>query len=245
MRAAVIIFILFTAISATASAQQKGGKTLPKPASTGGQWTPLQPGSQPAPAKTVSPKMTIGQMKTAIEQSGNSPLYVKDVLKKKFKLDTIIVRRTWGFLGLADSLAYHGKINKVYGPYDKGKFLVQILAKNPNMFNHIGQIYLDTSVFAPKVADSVATSIINRVKEGSASFEDLAVTYSMGGESATQGDLGWIAVGAMIPEIEKELKKRKKGEIFKVWTAAGLHIIRKTDDPEEKDGYALMMRIFL
>lgn len=184
-------------------------------------------------------------MKAAIEASGNGPLYVKDVLKKKFKLDTIIVRRTWGFIGLADSLAYHGQINKVYGPYDKGKFLVQILAKNPNLFNHIGQIYIDTAILMPKVADSLADKIMQRIKEGSTSFGDMAVTWSMGGEAATRGDMGWIAMGAMIPEIEKELKKRKKGEIFKIWTKAGLHIIRKTDDPEEKDGYALMMRIFL
>jgi hypothetical protein len=71
---------------------------------------------------------SMSQLKTDIEKSGNSPLYVKDVLKKKFKLDTVPVLRTSNFRGLADSLAYHGKIGKVYGPYEKGKILVQILA---------------------------------------------------------------------------------------------------------------------
>ncbi|MBO9633857.1 MAG: peptidylprolyl isomerase [Chitinophagaceae bacterium] len=228
------IFLLLLIITGTMALGQK-----PK---APGQWKP----AGNTTAKPVPPgKMTIAQMKTAIEQSGNGPLYVKDVLKKKFKLDTIIVRRTWGFLGLADSLAYHGEINKVYGPYDKGKFLVQVLAKNPNLFNHIGQIYIDTAVLMPKVADSLADNIMQRIREGSTSFEEMAVLWSMGGEAATRGDIGWVAMGAMIPEIEKELKKRKKGEIFKVWTKAGLHIIRKTDNPEEKDGYALMMRIFL
>lgn len=229
------IFLVLLIITGTVVLGQK-----PK---ASGQWKPA--GTTAAKPATTPAKMTIAQMKTAIEQSGNGPLYVKDVLKKKFKLDTIIVRRTWGFLGLADSLAYHGEINKVYGPYDKGKFLVQILAKNPNLFNHIGQIYIDTAVLMPKVADSLADNIMQKIREGSSSFEDMAVLWSMGGEAATRGDIGWVAMGAMIPEIEKELKKRKKGEIFKVWTKAGLHIIRKTENPEEKDGYALMMRIFL
>lgn len=190
-------------------------------------------------------KMTVAQIKSSLEKSGNGPLFVKDVLRKPFKLDTIIVRRSSGFVGLADSLAYHGQINKVYGPYGKEKFLVQILAQNPNMFNHVGQIFIDTSVFTLRVADSLGKLIISRIREGSTTFEDMAVTYSMGGEVATRGDIGWIAAGAMIPEIEKELKKRKKGDIFGVWTKAGLHIIRKTDDPEDRPGYALMMRIFL
>lgn len=236
-----LLFFLALFITLFAIAQQK--PPVSKPAKPAGQ---QKTGAGIDPVMGIPPsKMTIAQMKTAIEQSGNGPLYVKDVLKKQFKLDTIIVRRTWGFLGLADSLAFHGKVNKVYGPYDKGKFLVQILAKNPNMFNHIGQIFLDTSVFAPKVADSLGNVIIQKIRNGSATFEDMAVVWSMGGEAATRGDIGWVAVGAMIPEIEKELKKKKKGDIFSVWTKAGLHIIRKTDDPEEKDGYALMMRIFL
>ncbi|RZS66980.1 PPIC-type PPIASE domain-containing protein [Pseudobacter ginsenosidimutans] len=232
-----IPFFLFLIIGSVVLGQQK------PPASKAGQ---QKAGARVDPVMGIPPsKMTMAQMKTAIEQSGNGPLYVKDVLKKKFKLDTIIVRRTWGFLGLADSLAFHGKVNKVYGPYDKGKFLVQILAKNPNMFNHIGQIFIDTSVFAPKVADSLGNVIMDKIRNGSTTFEEMAVIWSMGGEAATRGDIGWVAIGAMIPEIEKELRKKKKGDIFSVWTKAGLHIIRKTDDPEEKDGYALMMRIFL
>jgi hypothetical protein len=188
---------------------------------------------------------TMSQLKADIEKSGNSPLYVKDVLKKKFKLDTVPILRTSNFRGLPDSLAYHGKVGKVYGPYEKGKILVQILAKAPNTFNHVGQIFLDISVFTRHFADSLADNIISRIEAHTATFEDMAQTYSMGGEAATKGDLGWIARGGMIPQIEEELNKRKKGDVFKVWTPNGVHIIRKTDDPKEDAGYALMMRIFL
>lgn len=188
---------------------------------------------------------SISQLKIDIEKSGNSPLYVKDVLKKKFKLDTVPVLRTSNFRGLADSLAYHGKIGKVYGPYEKGKILVQILAKSPGTFNHVGQIFLDISVFTRHFADSLADNIISRIKTGSTTFEQMAQAYSMGGEAATKGDLGWVAKGGMIPQIEEEIDQRKKGDVFKIWTPNGLHIIRKTDDPRKDTGYALMMRIFL
>jgi hypothetical protein len=169
---------------------------------------------------------------------------VKDVLKKKFVIDTVPVMHIGNFGGLPDSLAYHGKVGKVYGPYDRGKVLVQILGKAPNTFNRIGQIFLDTAVFSRKFSDSLANSIISRIQTGSATFEQMAQTYSMGGEAAIKGDLGWVAAGAMKPAIEREISKRKKGDVFKVWSSTGLHIIKKADTKQD-NGFALMMRVFL
>src|ERR1700748_1621499 len=81
-------------------------------------------------------KMTVAQIKTELEKSNNSPLYAKEVLKKKFKIDTVTVTRTIVFVSLADSLAYKGQLKKVYGPYGPqgSKFLVQVLARAPNTF---------------------------------------------------------------------------------------------------------------
>ncbi|MGZ5135404.1 MAG: peptidylprolyl isomerase, partial [Flavitalea sp.] len=193
----------------------------------------------------VGQKKSISQIKLDIENSSNSPLYVKDVLKKKFKIDTVTILSTSFFKGIFDSIGYHGKIGKVYGPYAKGKVLMQVLAKAPGSFNRVSQIFLDTSVFSIRFADSLANNIIQKVQNGQTSFEEMAQIYSMGGEGLTKGDLGWIAVGAMLPPLEKELVKRKKGEIFKVWTGTGLHIIRKSENPKKDHGYALIMRVFL
>ena len=193
----------------------------------------------------LAQKKTISQIKLEIEKSANSPLYVKDVLKKKFKIDTVAIVRTSGFSSLFDSLGYHGKVGKVYGPYAKGKVLVQVLAKAPGSFNRVSQIFLDTSVFSRRFADSLANNIIQKVQTNESTFEEMAQTYSMGGEGSTKGDLGWIAVGALLPPLEKELAKRKKGEIFKVWTANGVHIMRKSENTKQDHGFALLMRIFL
>jgi hypothetical protein len=190
---------------------------------------------------------TIAGIKTELEKSPNSPLYVKDILKKKFKLDTVIVTRTKNFNGVADSLAYKGIIKKVYGPFNlQGqKFLVQILARLPNTFYKISQIFIDTAVFRYRIADSIGNSILNKLKNNQDSFEHLCQTYSMGGESITKGDLGWVARGSILPAIDKQLARSKKGDVFMVWSANGLHIIKLTEGPKQDNGVALMMRIFL
>ena len=190
---------------------------------------------------------TITQIKAEIEKSTNSPLYVKDILKKKFKLDTVMVTRTTHFNSLADSLAYRGILKKVYGPFNMQgqKFLVQILARLPNTFYRISQIFIDTTVFRYRIADSLGNSIVNKVKNHQDSFEHLAQTYSMGGESATKGDLGWVAKGSILPAIDKQLSKSKKGDVFMFWSANGVHIIKLTEVPRQDNGVALMMRIFL
>jgi hypothetical protein len=190
---------------------------------------------------------TIAEIKTDIEKSTNSPLYVKDVLKKKFKLDTVMVTRTTHFNNLADSLAYRGELKKVYGPFNMGgkKFLVQILARLPNTFYRISQIFIDTSVFRYRTADSLGKSIVSRLNNGEDSFENLSQTYSMGGESATKGDLGWVAKGSILPAMDRQLSKSRKGDVFMVWSGSGVHIIKLTDGPKQDNGVALMMQIFL
>jgi hypothetical protein len=190
-------------------------------------------------------KKTVAQLKSELEKSTNPPLYVKDVLKKQFILDTVFIFSTTQFGGIRDSLAYRGKVGKVYGPYDKGKVLVQILAKSMGSFNRVSQIFLDTSIYTKRFADSLSISIMKRVNTGAASFEDMVMTYSTGPELAKKGDLGWLAAGSMLPAIEKEMSKRKKGEIFKVWTASGVHILQKTQNPKQDIAAALIMRILL
>ena len=190
-------------------------------------------------------KMSIAQMKKALDSSTNGPLYAKTVLKKQIVIDTIVIQSLSRFQGVVDSLAYHGKVGKTYGPFAKGKVLVQILAKAPNTFNHVGQIFLDTSVFSKRFADSLATDIIKRIQSGQASFADMAVTYSMGGEGLVKGDLGWMAAGTMQPQIESSFAKIRKGDLFKIWSKNGLHIVRKMDESKQAPGFVLIMKVLL
>lgn len=195
----------------------------------------------------VSVPTTIPRIKAALEESPNPILYAKQILRKRFRIDTIIVGKTRHFDGLADSLAYNGKEKKVYGPYGPkgGKFLVQILSKAPNQFYHVGQIFIDTATFRKRLADSIGDVVLKKIANGSATFEEMAEAYSMGGEAPLKGDLGWIARGMLMPTVEHEMIVRKKGEVFKVWTRAGLHIMKKLDDPKQDTGFALVLQVFL
>ena len=119
--------------------------------------------------------MTVATIKDSLKRTSNPPLFVKDVLKKGFRLDTVIVTRTDHFNNLADSLAYTGKIKKVYGPYtQEGKrFLIQILAKLPNTFYHVSQIFIDTSVFRKRIADSIGSVILTKLNHKTDDFVHL------------------------------------------------------------------------
>jgi PPIC-type PPIASE domain len=214
----------------------------------GAQPPATQPPASPATTRQASaPSMTMRQIKEGLEKSPNPILYAKQVLNKHFKIDTVTITQTLHFGGLADSLAYHGKVGKVYGPYGSkdARYLVQVLSKAPNEFYHISQIFIDTSFFTYRIADSIGNVILQKLKNGSATFEDMAKTYALGRDAAAGGDMGWIARGAMFPVIEHEVIAHKKGEAFKLWTRAGLNIIRKDDDPKQDTGFTLMMQVFL
>ena len=189
---------------------------------------------------------SLAEIKRILDTTKNPLGYVKFVLKKKFYIDTIAVVSTANFLGKADSLAYNGKLGKVYGPFKKENILVKILMKAPNTFYHVKHILLDTSVYRPHFAEGLADSIIFKIRSGIASFSTLASIYSAdNGSSGKGGDLGWFVRGVMLPQLDAELVKHKKGDFFKVWSKSGLHIVEIADNPKQDVGYALLLRVIL
>ena len=195
---------------------------------------------------TLAKTQSTAQIKKELDTTRDPIGYVKYKLKKKYKIDTVTVMSTTSFLSLADSLAYKGKIGKVYGPFKGANYLIKVLAKVPNTFYHVSHILLDTSTFSRKFADSLAGNIITKIKTDSSTFSSMARTYSADNASAAKGgDLGWFIRGAMLPQLDEAIAAHKKGEIFKVWTPAGLHVVTITDNPKKDHGFALLLRVFL
>ena len=189
---------------------------------------------------------TIAQIKKILDTTQNPIGFVKYVLRKKYFIDTVTVVSTQQFMGKADSLAYHGKVGKTYGPFKKENILVKILVKAPNTFYHIKHILLDTSVFDKNFAETKAGEIIGKINSGASTFAAQAGIYSADTESAAKGgDLGWFIKGVMLPQLDKEMVKHKKGDMFKVWSPSGLHIVTVADNPKEDTGYALLLRVIL
>jgi hypothetical protein len=189
---------------------------------------------------------TISQIKKELETTTDPFGYVKFKLKKKYKIDSIVVVSTSNFMGIADSIVYKGKVGKVYGPFKKANYLIKLLFKAPNTFYHIQHIVLDTGVYKPNFAEKLSDSIIAKINNQTTTFSKMASTYSADYASASKGgDLGWFVKGIMLPQLDAELVKRKKGELFKVWTDAGLHIVRIVDNPKKDTGYGLLLRVIL
>ena len=188
------------------------------------------------------------QLKKELDTTSDIIHYIKYKLKKPYKIDTIQVISTTSFEGTPDSLAYFGKVGKVYGPYKgrNGSYLIKILQKAPNAFYHVSHILLDTSVFSTKFVDSLANNMIVKIKAGTATFQSMASTYSSDNSNlAKGGDLGWLCLDAMLPQLGKAISRHKKGDVFKVWTESGLHIITITDGPKQDTGFALMLKVIL
>ena len=189
---------------------------------------------------------TIAQIKKVLDTTSNPVGFVKFVLKKKFFIDTVAVVTTGAFMGKADSLAYKGKVGKTYGPFKGENILVKILYKAPNTFYHVTHIVLDTSTYSKSFATSLADTIMAKIKSGRATFESMASTYSADYVSARKGgDLGWFVRGVMLPQLDDAIAAHRKDEMFTVWTTAGLHIVKITDNPKKDVGYALMLRVIL
>ena len=189
---------------------------------------------------------SVAQIKAALTTAANPFEYVQDKLHKKFKVDTISIYSTSSFIGLADSIAYKGKVGQVYGPFKGNKILIKVLAKLPNTFYNVNHIVLDTALYSSVFADSLANTIINKIQKKTSSFADMALTYSADNISAAKGgNLGWFARGAMLQAMDKEIAKHKKGDLFKVWTPTGLHIVSITDNPKKDHGFVLLLRVFL
>ncbi|MFZ4057923.1 MAG: peptidylprolyl isomerase [Ferruginibacter sp.] len=187
----------------------------------------------------------IAQIKKELETTPDPIGYVKFKLKKKYFIDTVTIVSTTSFLGLADSIAYKGKVGKVYGPFKGQKILIKVIGKVPNTFYHVSHILLDTPTFSPKFAETLAADIIQQIK-GGATFENMAKTYSTDHISAPEGgNLGWFIRGAMLPQLDDAIAKHKKGDYFQVWTAAGLHVVTIKDNPKKDDGFALLLRVIL
>jgi len=194
----------------------------------------------------MAKSQSVAQIKKVLDTTSDPIGFVKYVLKKKYKIDTVTIMSTTSFLGLADSLAYKGKIGKVYGPFKGANYLIKVLGKVPNTFYHVSHILIDTAIFSRKFADSVADKIIQKIKTDSSTFETMARTYSADNISAYKGgDLGWFIRGAMLPQLDDAIAAHKKGDIFKVWTRAGLHVVSIKDNPKKDNGFALLLRVFL
>jgi peptidyl-prolyl cis-trans isomerase D len=139
-----------------------------------------------------------------------------------------------------DSIMFNSAPGVTFGPYIENNMytmarLVDVQTRPDSLkASHILVTYAGTNV-NPDVkitkiqASAKADSILNVVKSSAAKFDELASSMNDDQTAAkTSGDLNWFADGAMVPAFNSAVLNGKVGDIVKVETQFGYHIIKIT-----------------
>lgn len=144
-----------------------------------------------------------------------------------------------------DSLAFNSEPGTIFSvwreneKYHMGRLIDAQMRPDSMRASHIliayaGALRADENVTRTKIgAAALADSLLEVVKRNKNEFGDIAMQYSNDPTAAEkQGDLDWFADGAMVPAFNKACLENNVGDIVKVETPFGYHIIMVTGKKE-------------
>ncbi len=136
-----------------------------------------------------------------------------------------------------DSLMFANDTGFVYGPYfEDGYYKISKLSQIKNLPDSVKARHIliqPNEKLTYEQADKLADSLLNEIKNGG-NFIDLAQKYSADKASLPEGgDIGWFKQGQMVKPFEKACFEGKKGDIVKVESQYGIHIIEIEDKGPE------------
>lgn len=103
----------------------------------------------------------------------------------------------------------------------------------------------ETVTRSKEQADKTADSLLNVINADKTKLQAIAFMLSDDGSAkSNNGDLGWFADGAMVPQFNQAVLSGKVGDIVKVETPFGYHVIKITGkkDPVTKVRVAMLTR---
>jgi hypothetical protein len=184
-------------------------------------------------------------VKKQLEQINTNPIETCKKLKYTYRIDTIQISNITYFNSFQDSLCYRGKLGKVYGPYDNGKYAVQILLTAPNNYTRIKRINFDTSSMSKNLADTISNRVLKQITTKQRTFEEMALLYNKNEGFGTSGDLGFCARGTLQPALEKKIANTKVGGTFKYWSTQGVDLVKVVQKDKVDKGFALLLVVSL
>ncbi len=105
------------------------------------------------------------------------------------------------------------------------------------MFYHINHIVLDTATYTQSFAASLADTILAKIKSAEQLLHRWPALIALIILRLLKVAI-WVGL-FVVPcyhNWDEAIAKHKKGEIFTVWTPAGLHIVKIADDPKKMLG---------
>jgi peptidyl-prolyl cis-trans isomerase D len=136
-----------------------------------------------------------------------------------------------------DSSLWKNEVGFMKEPYKLGNvFYIRKVTKTKMAPDSVkaSHILISNQERKQKQAEKLADSLLNALNNG-ASMENLAPEYSDDPGSAQKlGDLGWFTEGTMVMPFNDAAFSTEVGEIVKVETQFGFHLIKVTDRTELK-----------
>jgi peptidyl-prolyl cis-trans isomerase D len=190
-------------------------------------------------------------LKTNLEKAYNEFVVATDVAGFVNSTSDSRYDSTWHkrgtFSPIIDSMLFNAPVGQVLQPIQDNNMyrifkVVDRQAKPDSLrASHILISYagtpIKTATRTREAAEKLADSILNVVQKNPAAFDILAVSKNDDETAkAKMGDLGWFADGAMVPEFNEAVLKGSVGDIKKVETQFGYHIIKVVGkkDPSTK-----------
>ncbi len=118
----------------------------------------------------------------------------------------------------------------VYGPYFENEtYKLSRLVEMAQVPDSVKARHILIRGNAPEKDEAIADSLLNLINNG-ADFAKLAREYSQDpGSGINGGDLGWFTEGKMVQPFNDACFKGKKGDVVKVASQFGFHIINIQD----------------
>jgi len=128
--------------------------------------------------------------------------------------------------------AFAANINDMYGPVKDGNtyklFKLNDIKMLPDSVQASHILIKASDAATAQLASKAIDSLKTKIDLGLVTFEQAARDNSQDGSAAQGGDLGWFKQGMMVPEFEKAAFNAGKGEVVKVQTQFGFHLIKVT-----------------
>ncbi len=124
----------------------------------------------------------------------------------------------------------NAKEGDVYGPYlEDETYKLSRVVSIKEMPDSVRARHILIQEQNPTVGNAIADSLINLINKG-ADFAELARKHSKDtGSAVNGGDLNWFKEGAMVKPFSDACFNGKKGDVVKVQTQYGIHIINIQD----------------
>lgn len=187
----------------------------------------------PSKEDTTTAKESLEKIKTELVNTPNTGAadFVSKYSEQGYR-DFYFTKKTFQS-PYADSIL--GKAEgTVYGPYlENGSYLLVKVLENKTMADSVKAQHIliqPNQKMDDSAAHKLADSLLAVIQSGTASFDTLALKYSVDNQNNQKGgDLGYFAYGSMVQEFNDFAFMNNTGDMKVVKTQFGYHIVRIND----------------